>query len=372
MREKFMSSALAWIGLDRHPNIVNAVELRSYDGRMYALVSYVEKDIFGRHSIAHYLGTEPDLKQVVTWAIQFCHGMAYAVSKGVSLHGDIKPENLMVAPSGDLMITDFGLAKTTGWYVRGGARRAGSGLVRFAGSPAYAAPEQFDGTTDLRSDIYSFGLVLFQLISAGAHPYDRVFRGAWHDTHVSAPVPVLESKIFPIIRKCLEKSPGHRYQDFESLRTDLERLYRDEFGPALPAVAARIKPRWEDLALEGASLHSLGRPGEALRNLMAALRLSPVDPTVNFLLGRVLFENGLVDEAISHFEQVLQIDPSDTGAQAPLALALMVRGETGRARAKWEKILESRPDDAWARANLDRTLEMLGETRQPSSHFTQP
>ena len=110
--------------------------------------------------------------------------MEYACSRGVTPHRDIKPDNLMMTKDGTLKITDFGLAglwegAEAGELLPDGIdenrkgftfiRRAGDKVV--AGTPAWMAPEQFEGEADVRSDIYSFGIVMYQMINRGRTPF---------------------------------------------------------------------------------------------------------------------------------------------------------------------------------------------------------
>lgn len=78
--------------------------------------------------------------------------------------------------------------------------------TNIAGSPPYMAPESFDGITSVKSDIYSFGIVLFQMVNKGKLPF-KAELGEWEDLHKNEDMPILKSKLFPIIKKCLEKEP---------------------------------------------------------------------------------------------------------------------------------------------------------------------
>jgi serine/threonine protein kinase len=109
--ESFEQEALAWINLERHQNIVNAALFDVVDGRPFILLEFIAPDENNRNTLEHFLNSDLSNSQILDWAIQFCYGMDYAFSKGVSPHRDIKPNNIMITPDKLLKITDFGLAK---------------------------------------------------------------------------------------------------------------------------------------------------------------------------------------------------------------------------------------------------------------------
>ena len=141
----------------------------------------IEKNVQGLNTLGGYLTyKEPDLHQALRWAIQFCHGMEYASLKGVKCHRDIKPENIMITPDGTLKISDFGLVGVNPtMQVDIELDRLKSDTVSIPpehhevmGTPSHMSPEHFRdyNSCDTRSDIYSFGIVLYQMANAGAPP----------------------------------------------------------------------------------------------------------------------------------------------------------------------------------------------------------
>ncbi len=114
------------------------------------------------------------------------------------------------------------------------------------GTPPYMPPEQFENAAgcDERSDIYSFGIVLYQMASSGNLPFYPEMTGhktdsqlqAWYRLHCNAAVPEIKSPLSLVIQKCIEKKPRKRYQAFTELRTDLEPILKRQTGEiiALP------------------------------------------------------------------------------------------------------------------------------------------
>ena len=191
-RELFRREARVWVGLDRHPNIVRAEFITELSGRLYIGMEYVEPGDQGRNSLAGYLATQPpDMAQALRWSIQFCHGMEYARSRGIRCHRDVKPENIMITRDRTVKITDFGFAGVIE-HVRAGSsfpQRRRSVQRSGFGTPAYMPPEQFRNASrcDERSDIYSFGIVMFQMASRGRFPFALRGRHSgknyWNDMH---------------------------------------------------------------------------------------------------------------------------------------------------------------------------------------------
>jgi serine/threonine protein kinase len=283
-REQFRKEAKLWVDLEHHPYVVSAHFIEELAGRLYIGMEYVEPNDEGMNSLEGYLAQKPpDLAQALRWGVQFCHGMEYAASKGIRCHRDIKPANLMISRDGTLKITDFGFADVID---RSRVRAIGDGFVRRRrhtegpsgfGTPNYMPPEQFLNAAycDARSDIYSAGVVLYQMASHGRVPFvpDRQARkpgdgppSLWaemHWLHTHAPVPHLASPLYPIILKCLQKEPAARYQTFRELRADLEPLLRKSGDEVVVPERTRELEVWE-LYNKAFSLSSLGHYEEAI------------------------------------------------------------------------------------------------------------
>lgn len=114
-RERFRREASVWVDLERHPYLVRAYFVEEVAGRLFIAMEYIAPDEHGINTLEGYLRqSPPDLAQSLRWAIQFCHGMQYAYSKGIRCHRDIKPANIMIGQDKTVRITDFGLAGALG------------------------------------------------------------------------------------------------------------------------------------------------------------------------------------------------------------------------------------------------------------------
>jgi len=376
-KDNFRKEALAWVHLERHPYILRALRVEKLDYRLFVASEFIAPDDQGRNTLTHHLGAPLSLKQALTWAIQFCRGMEYACSKGVTPHRDIKPDNILIAQDGTVKIADFGL---TGLWdgagpdevigASGGEDGHGLTFIKnalgkvIAGTPPWMAPEQFEGDTDVRSDIYSFGVVLYQMASGGSLPFAARSVADWRNAHGSAPVPALESVLFSLIRRCLAKDRAARYGGFGELREDLERLYRMEVTrktgeePPSPPKLTELEA-WER-GNKGVSLANLGLQDQAIREYREALRIKPDDAEAHYNLGIALADKGFPDEAIREYREALRIKPDNADAHTNLGAALADKGFPDEAIREYREALRIKPDYAEVHYNLGIALEAKG------------
>jgi serine/threonine protein kinase len=109
LARRFQQEAEAWVKLDRHVNVTRARFVEVVEGRPFLFLEYVSGgDLSKWIREGRLLG---NLKQLLTFGIQFCDGMIHALSKGIGVHRDIKPANCLITEDGTLKVTDFGLAK---------------------------------------------------------------------------------------------------------------------------------------------------------------------------------------------------------------------------------------------------------------------
>ncbi|HLZ23207.1 MAG TPA: serine/threonine-protein kinase, partial [Ktedonobacterales bacterium] len=154
-RERFLREARVAAALD-HPNIVPLYDFGDTEHLLYLVMPYVSggnlQDVLRRAPLSS--------GEVVTYGSQMTDALDYAHKRGV-VHRDVKPANMLLHADGRLMLTDFGLAKILGPNSRPAVPRGHPD----AGTPEYMAPEQIEGRTDERSDIYALGVVLYLLLT---------------------------------------------------------------------------------------------------------------------------------------------------------------------------------------------------------------
>lgn len=217
-----------------HPNICTIFDLDQAEGVHFIAMQYVE----GRN-VRQLVGGHPlELKSALLIAIQVADALAAAHARGV-IHRDIKSGNVMVTPSGQVKILDFGLAKLMEDEEEN--RKAAvhrTDLTELGvpyGTATYAAPEQARGDrVDKRADIFSTGVLLYEMLT-GTWPFrGKTTIDVRHAVLHDAPLPVSELRKEPlpprlqqILDRCLEKEPRHRYQKIEELRDDLRRVLQE-------------------------------------------------------------------------------------------------------------------------------------------------
>ena len=222
----------------RHPNIVRVYDSGvSRDGRLYCVMEFIEgsplDDYVRKAAKANGGAAERDADDTLRLLTKICDAVNYAHQRGV-LHRDLKPSNIRVDESGEPHVLDFGLAKPL--LADGGEASIGPELSvagQFMGSLPWASPEQVRGEPlDIRSDVYSLGVVSYQLL-VGQFPYPvagniRDVSNAILETEPLRPEGGLGSDVNTILLKCLAKGPAQRYQTVGELGRDIRHYLAGE------------------------------------------------------------------------------------------------------------------------------------------------
>jgi len=248
-RKRFRREALMLSKLN-HPNVESVYDFHTENGMDYLVLEYVPGMSLDDRIETGAL-TE---KEVMAIGIQLASGLAAAHEQRI-IHRDLKPGNLRLTPQNTLKILDFGLAEL---FTPGEDTITQTVTVQspMAGTPAYLSPEQVEGQEpDVRSDIYSAGVVLYQLIT-GVLPYPK--RGSsLREAIVHTPPPHPSSRnkqisvpFEQVILKCLEKDPDLRYQTANELLEDLNEIARLS-GPHRPVGVVVRRSRSKPFLLLG-------------------------------------------------------------------------------------------------------------------------
>jgi len=211
-----------------HPNICTIYEVGEDAGEVFIAMEYIEGQ-----TLSELMQQGPlTIEKALRYSSQISSALAHAHEKGV-IHGDLKPSNIIVTPQGDAKILDFGLAR------RGNpvefdrktleTNPAEGEVAHGGGTFPYMAPEQIEGReASARTDIWSFGVVLYEMIS-GTHP----FQGATlfllcNSILRDAPRPLpsaVPAGLRTVISRCLEKEPERRYRRAGEARAALEAIH---------------------------------------------------------------------------------------------------------------------------------------------------
>ena len=214
-----------------HPDIVAVLEAGEDHGLAFIAMEFIEGHDLQRHALVENL---LPVSTVLRMLARAAAALAYAHRQGV-VHRDIKPANVMVdVATGTVKITDFGIAHITD------ASRTRTGLV--LGTPCYMSPEQMAGDrVDGRADLYSLGVVLFQLLT-GTLPHRATSMGQLMRQIAHEPAPDVRSRrpdlpepLAALVARALEKRPDARYPDGDAFAADLARAAdRHEASAARP------------------------------------------------------------------------------------------------------------------------------------------
>ena len=203
-----------------HPNIVKVHDYGEYEGSPYLVMEYLSGG-----TLKKLLGELIPWRDAVRLILPVARSVSYAHHRGV-LHRDIKPANILITESGEPMLSDFGIAK----MFEGEQTTALTGSGMAIGTPEYMAPEQWTGTTSPGSDLYSLGVVLYEMV-AGRKPYVADTPAAILIKQATEPLPSprkfandLPEALELVLVKALAKEPNDRYQDVTAFVTALENL----------------------------------------------------------------------------------------------------------------------------------------------------
>jgi serine/threonine protein kinase/Tol biopolymer transport system component len=253
VRRRFKQEAETTSSLN-HPHIVTVFDVGEHDGAQYIVSELVDGGTLDDHATKT---RKRSWRQSVELLTGVADALAAAHAAGV-LHRDVKPGNILIGSNGYAKLSDFGLAKLVETGPRDSSGRTRSAATRntragvVVGTIAYMSPEQAAGlAVDARSDVFSFGVVLYELI-AGRRPFEasndlETLKAIAH----AAPAP-LSSDVPEMLRmsleKALEKEPADRYQTMQDLVADLKRVTRRGSGTQTAVLVtdsrARARTRW--------------------------------------------------------------------------------------------------------------------------------
>lgn len=326
-REARLASALD------HPNICTIFDLNEIGGVHFIAMQFVE----GKNVRDLVSGRPLDLRSALSITIQVADALAAAHSRGI-IHRDIKAGNVMVTPTGQVKILDFGLAKLLDSEDLGGIHHTDLTEVGIPyGTATYAAPEQARGErVDARADIFSTGVLLYELLT-GTWPFQgKTSIDVRHAVLHEDPVPLDQARPDPtpprlqaILDRAIAKNPKDRYQKAEGLRDDLREVLRDvDAGTAFTEPLTPIAPKH----LSGTS--AVGRAMRWLRGITgertSQMRVSTSDRPVHETPVTSVGEGDRKSIAILPFKNVSN-DPESSFYEFSLADAVIT--ELARVRS---------------------------------------
>jgi tetratricopeptide (TPR) repeat protein/tRNA A-37 threonylcarbamoyl transferase component Bud32 len=403
-----------------HPNIVPVYDFAEHEGRSYLVMRYVE----GRTLKARL--EEGPLKMAEIRHILQAVGdaLSYAHEQGV-LHRDVKPSNVMLTDGGQVFLTDFGLAR----IAASGESTLSQDMM--VGTPHYISPEQAKGERDLdaRTDIYSLGVVLFQML-VGRVPFSADTPYAVIHDHIFTPLPLpssIDPNISPdverVLLKALAKEKDDRFASVAGMLEAFGQATTAEPAPAVPPVAVtppsppapspvpdaaqRVEAAAEEapaprkkirrgwiavaviiailtfwccvLAATRAQQNRQQQQTQSMQETLITELPTPAAPiisqieneTTNALLkeGDKKLDEGKLDEALLAYQMALKVNPDSVPAHLRAGDVLVQQEDLPAAAEHYQEAVARAPDDAEARVKLALTLSRLERWSEAGKHY---
>jgi tetratricopeptide (TPR) repeat protein len=380
-----------------HPNIVTVYELGYENGAPYLVMEYLEGERLDAVIAARRPMPIAERLRIVT---QICAGLSYAHQQDL-VHRDIKPANVVVVENNTAKILDFGMARL------GGNRVSDTGQV--VGNLNYMSPEQLTGSVDLdlRTDVYSTGVVLFQMLT-GVLPFEEATAAATLKKIEQSPPPPLgkylkgcPEELEAITRKALAKNREERYVSAEEFGADITRMQQHYEKQMLVDYLQSAK---ELLARKDFA--------NAKQQLVQLLRRDPQNAEADDLLRQIkqaqdqqqraqqalqlqakaeeAFRRNELADALQFVEQGLQLDPGNTvllrardtilAAQAKMAKyrealqraeSALQSGDLETARQSVDRAISIQPEDPQGRRLAGQIRSLIEQQRQREQEAAQ-
>ena len=372
-KQRLLREAKTAATLD-HPNICSIYEVGEEDSHSFIILQYIEGETLAARLRRHL----PDLREALAIAAQVAEALAEAHARGI-IHRDIKPENIMVTTRTQVKVLDFGLAKVLRDPSIAEEETASMLSVpgMLMGTLPYMSPEQVRGEElDFRSDIFSFGTVLYEMLD-GRRPFQAQSSAEVISAILTAEPPPINrmglghvgSGEERLIRKCLKKDASLRYQDMNALISDLQQIRREhenrmvtraseariaELNPAISgSTVTRRKLRVSGL---GPVLAAVALALVAIASVLAVRSRKPLPaPDVKSVkssnaVAYDAYMRGMVNvssenptdnrAAIKLFDEAVTADPSFASAYAELSRAYTIRARYVASDAERKKSYE--------------------------------
>lgn len=313
----------------KHPAILPVIDVGFDHGRPYLVTEYAVGGSL-RERLRQHNGQPLPLAEALRILMSIGQALVHAHQQNV-FHRDLKPENILFNERGEAMLADFGVAVTS---ATASTYRADQG-----GTPAYMAPEQFEGLVSPKSDQYALGCLGYELLT-GRRPFDAdqsEIKALWYQhAHVAPVAPTLLNSAIPepveeALLRALAKERGARYQDITAFLRDLCEPFFSESSQHMRVTISAPKVSLPDYALiiragahrlRGEMLYDDERYQDALFFFKRAVAINSIDVQAYDRLGDTLFTLQRYHEALEAYNRALELDPNNAVYEVARAAAL--------------------------------------------------
>ena len=351
--DDFRREAWNWVRLGHHSHVIHALYVEELYGKPHIIMEYADSG-----DLATWIkDNKLSLHTSIDWALQICRGMQYARSTLSLVHRDLKPKNILISGDRIVKVTDFGLSHVNPvacdlQHAPLKDDRTDTQAKAGRGTYVYMPPEQFMGETDVRSDVFAFGTIVFEMLTR-RRLFARHFSLEWAERGQTLPSihevnPAVPAVVSRVVSRCLEFDPARRYPDFGQVESDLERVSKDLEDWA-PHSSQRI-------TLPNPSSFTLPSRSDSYDEVVRNGKRYKFEQHIHTLVAL-----GRLEDAITVAESAVSADPNYDGHWINKGKAHGELNQLDEAAKCFRRAVSLRPDNALSWANLAFSFRGIGQ-----------
>jgi tetratricopeptide (TPR) repeat protein len=310
-RDSFNRETAAWVSLGKHPNVVRCFTSFDVHEVPYLLLDWVSDENSRTSNVKELIREGPISTDIALQIARdlfcaLCHGRD---TLGNFVHGDIKPENLLIAENATIKLTDFGLTRTSLLLQQRGKR---GDTVRISGTPPYMAPELWEGASPTeQTDIYAIGCLIYEMVEGVPPVSGRTLQSIRlaHLEEEPAPPTLMESRIWDRVRRCMAKDSLLRPHGYEEIAEVFGLTFPGRIDAPHRSVGHNGEFTATDYGNQGIALFIAGEHELALNAFDRAIELDAGLSRAFNNRAKLFVEMERYDDALRDYAKALELDP---------------------------------------------------------------